>query len=109
MATGSASECCETMDRVFEHGGMTFEWDEAKASENLRKHGVSFEEAVTVFDDPLFSSSRRESKRRTERCRDRFRRHRPTVDSCTYRVRRESIQIISARRALCSGDAKDET
>jgi hypothetical protein len=29
------------MDRVFEHGGMTFEWDEAKASENLRKHGVS--------------------------------------------------------------------
>jgi len=42
------------MDRVFEHGGTTFEWDEAKASENQRKHGVSFEEAVTVFDDPLF-------------------------------------------------------
>jgi len=28
------------MDRVFEHAGT--------------KHGVSFEEAVTVFDDPLF-------------------------------------------------------
>ena len=28
-----------------------FEWDPAKARENLRKHGVSFEEAQTVFDD----------------------------------------------------------
>src|SRR5215813_6045762 len=42
-----------SMDRVFEHGGTTFEWDEAKALENRRKHGISFEEAVTVFDDPL--------------------------------------------------------
>lgn len=30
-----------------------FEWDEAKAKSNLRKHGVSFEDAVTVFDDPI--------------------------------------------------------
>ena len=30
-----------------------FEWDPAKAAANLRKHGVSFEEAVTVFGDPL--------------------------------------------------------
>jgi uncharacterized DUF497 family protein len=29
-----------------------FEWDDAKATSNLRKHGVSFEDAVTVFDDP---------------------------------------------------------
>jgi uncharacterized protein len=28
-----------------------FDWDPAKARENLRKHGVSFEEARTVFDD----------------------------------------------------------
>jgi len=42
------------MDRVFEHGGTSFCWDESKAAENHRKHGVSFEEAVTVFDDPLF-------------------------------------------------------
>ena len=41
------------MDRVFEHGGTSFCWDESKAAENHRKHGVSFEEAVTVFDDPL--------------------------------------------------------
>jgi uncharacterized protein len=31
----------------------TFEWDPAKAAANLRKHGVSFAEAVTVFQDPL--------------------------------------------------------
>jgi uncharacterized DUF497 family protein len=30
-----------------------FEWDAAKADENLKKHGVAFEEAVTVFADPL--------------------------------------------------------
>jgi hypothetical protein len=30
-----------------------FEWDDAKAKSNLRKHGVSFEDAVTVFDDPI--------------------------------------------------------
>jgi len=30
-----------------------FEWDPAKADENLRKHGVGFEEAVTVFADSL--------------------------------------------------------
>jgi|SRR5579863_1482431 len=28
-------------------------WDPRKAASNLRRHGVSFDEAVTVFDDPL--------------------------------------------------------
>ena len=32
---------------------MEFEWDEKKASANLKKHGVSFREAATVFGDPL--------------------------------------------------------
>ena len=32
---------------------MDFEWDRRKAKYNLRKHGVSFEEASTVFDDLL--------------------------------------------------------
>jgi uncharacterized protein len=30
---------------------MRFAWDDAKAAENQRKHGVSFEEATTVFAD----------------------------------------------------------
>ena len=32
---------------------MKFEWDPTKATSNIRKHGVSFDEAVTVFKDPL--------------------------------------------------------
>jgi uncharacterized protein len=31
---------------------MLFEWDENKARSNLKKHGVSFEEATEVFEDP---------------------------------------------------------
>ena len=30
-----------------------FEWDAEKAVDNLSKHGVSFDEAVTAFGDPL--------------------------------------------------------
>jgi hypothetical protein len=30
-----------------------FEWDSRKADENLKKHGVAFEEGLTVFSDPL--------------------------------------------------------
>ena len=32
---------------------MRFEWDGSKARSNLKKHRVSFDEAVTVFYDPL--------------------------------------------------------
>ena len=33
--------------------GLIFEWDNEKATSNLKKHTVSFEEAVKVFADPL--------------------------------------------------------
>ena len=32
---------------------MKFEWDEPKKISNLEKHGISFEEAKTIFDNPL--------------------------------------------------------
>ncbi len=32
---------------------VKFEWDEKKDIANQRKHGISFDEAVTVFGDPL--------------------------------------------------------
>jgi len=32
---------------------LIFEWDSRKAARNLRKHGVSFDEACTVFSSPL--------------------------------------------------------
>lgn len=31
-----------------------FEWNDAKAAANLAKHGVSFDEAATVFFDPSY-------------------------------------------------------
>jgi uncharacterized DUF497 family protein len=33
--------------------GLNIEWDAEKASANERKHGISFEEALTVLNDPL--------------------------------------------------------
>ena len=32
---------------------MRFDWDGRKATSNLLKHGVSFEDAITAFDDPF--------------------------------------------------------
>jgi uncharacterized protein len=36
---------------------LTFEWDPRKAVQNSRKHKVSFEEASTVFADPLSATT----------------------------------------------------
>jgi uncharacterized protein len=33
---------------------VEFEWDKQKAADNIADHGVSFDEAKTVFDDPLY-------------------------------------------------------
>lgn len=33
---------------------MEFEWDQTKAAANVSKHAVLFDEAKTVFDDPLY-------------------------------------------------------
>jgi uncharacterized DUF497 family protein len=35
---------------------MEFEWDEGKDATNLKKHGISFEEAKTIFEDIVFTS-----------------------------------------------------
>ncbi len=35
---------------------MKFEWNEEKSTQNLQKHGVSFEEAKEVFEDPFHIS-----------------------------------------------------
>jgi|SRR5688572_6855888 len=37
----------------FREMSLQFEWDPKKANANLAKHGVSFEEAIAVFGDPL--------------------------------------------------------
>lgn len=42
------------MDLHFKLNGEDFVWNADKADLNLRKHGIRFEEAATVFADPLF-------------------------------------------------------
>ncbi len=41
------------VDYIGEHRQMQFDWDGSKAASNLHKPRVSFDEAVTVFYDPL--------------------------------------------------------
>ncbi|MGD0664066.1 MAG: BrnT family toxin [Syntrophorhabdales bacterium] len=79
---------------------MKFEWDFAKAEQNVRKHGVSFDEAVTVFYDPLSATFDDPDRSAGEyryltvgwSSRNRF-----LVVSHTNRGR--SVRIISARPA----------
>jgi hypothetical protein len=40
------------VEGIRERMNLQFEWDEAKAAANVRKHGVSFEEAISLFGDP---------------------------------------------------------
>src|SRR5437660_12888802 len=42
------------MDIVYRLQGIEFEWDEKKAEANVRKHGVTFEEAAEIFFDPFY-------------------------------------------------------
>ena len=79
---------------------MDFQWDVAKAKANLRKHGVSFDEAASVFFDSFAVSgndpdhSMDESRFITFGLSSRGR-----LLAVIHTVREESIRIISARRA----------
>jgi len=44
------------MDIVYRLQDTEFEWDENKASGNIQKHGVTFEEAAEVFFDPFYQT-----------------------------------------------------
>ena len=44
---------CKSIDHPYNVKMIKFDWDPAKAASNLRKHGVSFEEAQSVFYDEL--------------------------------------------------------
>jgi hypothetical protein len=77
-----------------------FEWDAAKAEENLRNHAVAFEEAVSVFADPLasvFDDPDHSEKERRELIIGHSTQARMIVVSFTDRDGRN--RIISARPA----------
>jgi uncharacterized DUF497 family protein len=83
--------------------GLIIEWDEEKARQNARKHRVSFEEAATVFsdplsltiDDPLHSSKELRFVTVGQSSRGR-------LLVVAHTERGDTIRIISARRATRS-------
>ena len=79
---------------------VVFEWDRRKARINSAKHGVSFEEAVTVFADPLariFDDPAHSTGEVCEIIVGHSRRRRLLVVSFTERG--DAVRIVNARRA----------
>ena len=79
---------------------LSFEWDDNKARANFAKHGVSFDEASSVFGDPLSITISDPAHSQAE---DRFiiigNSHRQKLLVVVHTDRGDSIRIISARRA----------
>ena len=89
---------------------MQFEWDHTKAKRNVRKHRVSFDEALTVFYDPLAATFNDADHSVGEH---RF----ITVGYSSRRrllvvahvERRETIRIVSARLATAQERKRHES
>jgi uncharacterized DUF497 family protein len=80
--------------------GLRFEWDQHKADSNLKKHGVSFQEATSVFADALsITISDPDHSASEARFLDLGLSHRNRLLVISYTERGETIRIISARRA----------
>ena len=78
----------------------TSEWDEKKAEENLRKHRVSFDEAETVFDDPLaITISDPEHSADEDRFIDIGQSNQKRILVVAYTERGKKVRLISARLA----------
>lgn len=79
---------------------LNFEWDEKKARTNATKHGVGFEEAATVFADPLSLTIHDPAHSQTE---ERFvllgKSHTGKLLVVCHTERGDNLRIISARHA----------
>ncbi len=79
---------------------LIFEWDEEKLKENLRKHGVSFDEAKTVFNDPLaMTIGDPDHSAREDRYIDMGMSSRGRILMVWYTERGLNIRIIGSRKA----------
>jgi uncharacterized DUF497 family protein len=76
----------------------SFEWDDRKNAQNLAKHGISFDEAVTIFEGPVLSyeddSSDDEVRERSYGLLNGI-----TVICVIHAQRGEATRVISARKA----------
>ncbi len=80
---------------------MKFSWDPRKADINLRKHGIAFDEAITVFNDPmaLIFDDMVHSEEEHREIIIGFSTLRRLVLVCFVERMEDTIRIISARRA----------
>jgi len=77
-----------------------FEWDEEKARSNLKKHGVSFDEAATIFNDPRIATiSDPDHSQDEERYVSIGKSVIMRLLSVIHTYRKERIRLISARKA----------
>lgn len=80
-----------------------FEWADSKAKTNLEKHGIGFDEGVTVFNDPLIATMPDVNHSKTEQ---RFISIGMSVKGnvlvVIYTDRDERIRLISCRKATKS-------
>jgi uncharacterized DUF497 family protein len=82
---------------------LTFEWDEQKDLSNQRKHGVTFDEAKTVFNDPRsITIADQEHSDDEDRWIDVGMSSRGRVIVVSYTERGPNIRIISSRKATKS-------
>jgi hypothetical protein len=89
---------------------MRFEWDRKKAASNLNQHNVSFEEAVTVFYDPLSATfSDPDHSFGEERFIAIGYSSRQRLLVVCYTEIDEAIRIISTRRATAKERKRHET
>ena len=89
---------------------MDFEWDRTKAERNRRKHGITFDEAVTALCDPLsatFDDPDHSADERRLITIGYSSRNRVLIVSHTESG--ETIRIISARLATASERKRHET
>lgn len=80
-----------------------FEWDEAKARANARKHKVTFEEAVSVFTDPLLVTfPDEEHSEIEERSMSIGRSDRGRILLVVHTDREDALRLISCRKATAA-------
>jgi hypothetical protein len=77
-----------------------FEWDDEKVQSNLKKHGVSFDEAATIFNDPRIATiSDPDHSEDEERYISIGMSVIMRLLSVIHTFRKERIRLISARKA----------
>lgn len=77
-----------------------FEWDDLKATSNVQKHGVSFDEAVSVFGDGMaLTFSDTDHSDLEDRSRTYGFSNKARLLVVVHTERRNGIRIISARKA----------